>query len=34
MFNFNKEFKIMIRDFTNNEYALNPEEGEKIAQYI
>lgn len=34
MFNFNKEFKIMIRDFTNNEYAHNPEEGEKIAQYI
>lgn len=31
---FNKEIKILIRDFTNNEYAHDPEDGEKIANYI
>jgi hypothetical protein len=31
---FNKETKIIIKNFTNNEYAHNPEDGEKVAQYI
>lgn len=31
---FNKELKVLVRSFTNNEYAHNPEEGEKIADYI
>ncbi len=31
---FNKEIKILIKEFINNEYAHNPEDGEKIANYI
>lgn len=31
---FNKEVRVVVKDFTNNEYAHNPEEGEKIAKYI
>lgn len=31
---FNKDIKIMIKNFINNEYAHNPEDGEKIAKYI
>ena len=31
---FNKEIKILIKDFINNEYAHDPEDGEKIANYI
>lgn len=31
---FNKECKIIIKNFIKNEYAHNPEEGERIAKYI
>lgn len=31
---FNKEFKILIKEYVNNEYAHNPEDGEKISEYI
>ena len=31
---FNKDIKIIVKEFINNEYGHNPEEGEKIAKYI
>lgn len=31
---FNKDLKIKIKDYTDGEYGHNPEQGEKIAQYI
>ena len=31
---FNKDFVVKIRDYLNNEFGHNPEEGEAIANYI
>ena len=31
---FNKEYKVLIKEFINNKYAHNPEDGEKIIKDV